>query len=280
VVLLVGASICCGQDSDQEILELAEPLMEELEQPWPTKCDDWAVSLINKRLLVTAIHAVSTVDSARGDALLSKLMDQFDGLGREKKQLYSPVISRVAVLSIPGGQDAVERWRRADTLSAAAVAAGKCAGNIIAEWRLKVRLEGIVVLTRAGLGEDDATDRTAWLDEAKQMAHAVGRPELAPVDESEPSDHDPGLIESSTPVYSENARRAGLEGEVVVKITVDEFGDVSHAEIMKSVHPALDEAAMAAARECRFSPGRRRGVPVKAIMAIPYTFKLEESEDR
>lgn len=279
IVFLVAASFCWSQDSDQEILKLAEPLLGELEKPWPTNCDDFSDSLNDKRLLVTAIHGISTVDSARGETLLSDLVGQFDDLDVVRKQFYAPVISRVAVLSVNNGQDAVELWHRAEILSVGFVSARSCAENIVAEWHLKVQLEGILVLTRAGLWEKESADGAGWLDEAKRLAHACGRPELAPVDESEPSDRNPKLIHCNKPVYSEDARRAGLEGEVLVKITVDEFGDVSHAEIMKGVHPLIDEAALAAAKECRFSPGRRSGVPVKAIMALPYNFRLNEANE-
>ena len=40
------------------------------------------------------------------------------------------------------------------------------------------------------------------------------------------------------------------------------------------MHPLLDRAAREAALRCRFSPGKQRGIAVKAWMAIPFVFGL------
>jgi len=34
------------------------------------------------------------------------------------------------------------------------------------------------------------------------------------------------------------------------------------------------EAALAAARKCKFIPGKQRNIPVKAWMALPFNFRL------
>jgi len=92
-----------------------------------------------------------------------------------------------------------------------------------------------------------------------------------------------GFVSSSTrPVldffvkadYPEIARRAGLEGTVLVHVLVGANGRVERAEVYVGVHPLLDQAALAAARLCRFESGRQRGVPVKAWVAVPYRFRL------
>lgn len=74
--------------------------------------------------------------------------------------------------------------------------------------------------------------------------------------------------------YPEIARRMRLEGTVMVHVLVDASGKVDQAVVIQSVHPALDNAAMVAARKCRFSPARQREMKVKAWVAIPFRFKL------
>lgn len=84
----------------------------------------------------------------------------------------------------------------------------------------------------------------------------------------------PKLIKRVAPVYPDLARRAGIEGTVVVRVLIDEKGNVAKAVIHKSI-PMLDEAALAAAKQFKFIPGRQRDKNVKVWMAIPFVFRLK-----
>ncbi len=83
----------------------------------------------------------------------------------------------------------------------------------------------------------------------------------------------PEIIHKETPQYPDLARRAGIEGKVIVLVTISEKGNVLDAKIMKSV-PMLDEAALNAAKKCTFKPAKQRDRFVKVKMAIPFDFKL------
>ncbi len=74
--------------------------------------------------------------------------------------------------------------------------------------------------------------------------------------------------------YPEMARRAQIEGTVVVKVLVGPDGRVQNAQILQSINPLLDKAALAAAYKWTFFPGKQRNIPVKAWMAIPFNFRL------
>ena len=75
-------------------------------------------------------------------------------------------------------------------------------------------------------------------------------------------------------VYPEFARRAGIEGQVVVQFVVDERGNVVDPVVLRSPNDLLSEAALKAVRESRFTPGQQRGRPVKVRFAVPVTFRL------
>jgi len=83
----------------------------------------------------------------------------------------------------------------------------------------------------------------------------------------------PKLIKTVAPVYPELARKAGVTGIVVVKVLIDKKGNVEKAQILKST-ALLDEAAMAAAWQLKFKPGKQRDKFVKVKMNIPFDFKL------
>jgi len=73
------------------------------------------------------------------------------------------------------------------------------------------------------------------------------------------------------PGYPEVARAAKASGNVTVQITVDEQGNVIYAHAI-SGHPLLQSAAVAAAREAKFTPTYFEGEPVKVNGQIMYTF--------
>jgi TonB family protein len=62
---------------------------------------------------------------------------------------------------------------------------------------------------------------------------------------------------------------------VVVTVTIDRDGNVSDAQIFRSVL-GLDAAALTAARNKKFTPGRINGLPVITKMNIPIVFSLSD----
>ena len=81
----------------------------------------------------------------------------------------------------------------------------------------------------------------------------------------------------SKPKYPETAKKAGIEGMVVLKILVGTDGSVVDVQVLKSAHPALDEAASDAARKWTFSPAKLVDEPVKTWVSFPVRFSLSES---
>ncbi len=95
-----------------------------------------------------------------------------------------------------------------------------------------------------------------------------------PVDAFSPTSSNPVLMHFAKPDYPEIARRSRLEGMVIVKVLVGKSGLVEQTIILQGANPILNKAAADAAKKCRFKPGTQRTMPVKAWMAIPYSFKL------
>lgn len=76
-------------------------------------------------------------------------------------------------------------------------------------------------------------------------------------------------------VYPESAKRAGVQGKVLVAVFVDETGSVVSAEVLKDVGAGLGEAALDAVKDLQFIPGKENGKPAKARMVMPFSFKLQ-----
>lgn len=74
--------------------------------------------------------------------------------------------------------------------------------------------------------------------------------------------------------YPEDAIRDGIEGRLVLSFVVDTDGATSDVEVVESLHPACDSAAVRALRQTRFVPGNQNGEPVQVRMRLPVRFQL------
>lgn len=83
----------------------------------------------------------------------------------------------------------------------------------------------------------------------------------------------PKLLKAVAPTYPDLAAKAGVTGTVVVKVLIGKNGYVEQAEILKSVS-MLDEAALAAAWNLKFKPGKQRDKFVKVWMSVPFNFTV------
>ncbi len=74
--------------------------------------------------------------------------------------------------------------------------------------------------------------------------------------------------------YPEIARRAGIEGRVLVEFIVDEQGNVTEPKVLRGIGGGCDEAAIEAISGVKFTPGMQRGRPVKVQFQVPIVFRL------
>lgn len=84
----------------------------------------------------------------------------------------------------------------------------------------------------------------------------------------------PVLIQSIEPAYPEAARKARLEGTVILEAIIAAFGEVQEIRVLKSVHPLLDEAAERAVRQWRYRPATLNGRAVPVYLTVSVTFRI------
>ncbi|MCP3061306.1 TonB-dependent siderophore myxochelin receptor MxcH [Myxococcus sp. K38C18041901] len=85
----------------------------------------------------------------------------------------------------------------------------------------------------------------------------------------------PRRIDSVVVPYPEAEQAARREGEVVLRLTLDETGVVTDSEVVRSAGPAFDEAVRTASLSFRFEPARVRGEPVACQIELVHTFQLD-----
>jgi len=82
------------------------------------------------------------------------------------------------------------------------------------------------------------------------------------------------LLRGTTPSYPSQARAEGIEAEVKLELVVSSAGAVEDAKVTRRAGYGLDEAAMVAARQFRFTPASRHGQPVRVRMSWAVEFRL------
>jgi protein TonB len=76
------------------------------------------------------------------------------------------------------------------------------------------------------------------------------------------------------PLYPEFARAARIEGTVVMEAVLDPTGRVTQLRVIQSA-PMLDQAALDAVRQWRYTPSMYGGHPVSVLMTITIRFTLK-----
>jgi protein TonB len=89
-----------------------------------------------------------------------------------------------------------------------------------------------------------------------------------------PYEKEPTVIKRVEPKYPDLALRAGLEGNVFVKVWVDKEGKVRKVVLLKSDAPIFEDAAIGAAKQWVFTPAVMQKGPVSVWVSIPFRFRL------
>jgi protein TonB len=84
----------------------------------------------------------------------------------------------------------------------------------------------------------------------------------------------PRKIVDVAPVYPPIAVAARREGRVILEAVIAEDGSVQEVRVLRSV-PLLDQAAIDAVRQWRFTPTRLNGAPIQVLMSVTVAFVLQ-----
>jgi protein TonB len=85
----------------------------------------------------------------------------------------------------------------------------------------------------------------------------------------------PVKIVNVPPVYPAVARIAHVQGVVILEAVLDAQGRVSTVHVLRSI-PTLDQAAVEAVQQWRFTPALLNGEPVPVVMTVTVNFMLQD----
>lgn len=84
----------------------------------------------------------------------------------------------------------------------------------------------------------------------------------------------PRLLREVKAIYTDEARRRSISGDVLLEIVVRADGSVGDVRLLRGLGGGLNERAMQAVRQWRFDPARRKGVPVDVVVEVAVEFML------
>jgi TonB family protein len=91
-----------------------------------------------------------------------------------------------------------------------------------------------------------------------------GAPEVRPVE----------ILSKPAPQYTEEARRLGVQGEVVLSVVFQADGTLKVVSVIKSLGHGLDQMAEQAASQIRFKPAEQAGKPTSFPAVLHIEFRL------
>jgi protein TonB len=84
----------------------------------------------------------------------------------------------------------------------------------------------------------------------------------------------PSFLYREMPAYPAFARKLGKEGRVLLRLTIDERGDLIEIEVLEKAGFGFVEAAVDAVKKSTFLPAKKNGKPVASRALLPVRFLL------
>ena len=85
----------------------------------------------------------------------------------------------------------------------------------------------------------------------------------------------PEKVSAPQPQYTEIARKARIQGVVIVQAIIDKQGNVTNVKVLKGLPMGLEEAAVDAIKQWKFKPATLNGRPVTVYYNLTVNFKLQ-----
>lgn len=108
-----------------------------------------------------------------------------------------------------------------------------------------------------------------------------GIPDAPPVAEPEGPIHvggdvaPPEKVTAPQPQYTEIARKARVQGVVIVQAIIDKEGNVTNVKVLKGLPMGLEEEAVKAIKRWKFKPATLNGKPVDVYYNLTVNFRLQ-----
>ena len=124
------------------------------------------------------------------------------------------------------------------------------------EWAKRAHIDAAKYQAMVAAEKSDPV--AFWANEAKRLAWIKA----------------PTKIKDVKPIYPDTMRASGTAGKVLLKATIATDGTVRDVQVVKSVHPDLDNAAVEAVRQWLFDGTMLNCNPVDVTMNVSIDFGI------
>ena len=108
------------------------------------------------------------------------------------------------------------------------------------------------------------------------LAHLLDRDEVGGFGPKE-VDTKAEITARPEPTYTREARRVGVQGNVILKVLLSADGKLDRVRVVRRLPYGLTENAIRAACEIKFKPAVKAGKPVSQWVTLEYGFRLANS---
>lgn len=146
----------------------------------------------------------------------------------------------------------------------------------LAQYHLKQYSEAVTSLEQFVAISPDDIDADTWrgqLEEVRERA-AIPNTTNPAAETSKTVTQKARVLTKPEPQYTEAARRAGVQGTVVLRAIFASDGEVKHLLVIRALSYGLTSRAINAARQIKFTPAMKDNRPVSMYIQLEYNFNL------
>jgi len=115
--------------------------------------------------------------------------------------------------------------------------------------------------TLKGPCPNNPESKTAWFDPSKYLMRGNGVKVGSPISHPDPE-------------YAESARKAKIQGAVVMALAINAGGTVDEVKVVCKLEPGLDQNAVAAVKQWKFTPATKDATPVPVQIEVSMEYRL------
>lgn len=109
------------------------------------------------------------------------------------------------------------------------------------------------------------------------LAHLMDDPDSIKAFQPKEVDTRAAIIARPEPKYTDEARRVGVQGNVILKVLLATDGKIGRVRVLRRLPYGLTESAIRAACEIKFKPALINGQQVPQWVDVEYGFRLAKS---
>lgn len=125
-----------------------------------------------------------------------------------------------------------------------------------------------------GIAQQPNTSRNGQVQASGFGAQEVAAAPKHVVEDSAAPTAQVEILYKPKPVYTDEARKLNIEGEVLLEVIFGANGELHVNRVVRGLGHGLDEAAISATNKIRFKPAQRNGSAVDSLAIVHVTFQM------